>query len=637
MPINGQLRAGHLGETLLPAAHERWSGFGGPTRRHFPPEYAADGRWRIYDEVVTLYTDGGRRGLVIGPVGAPEAHVRLDCRVDAGALRLDVVSEMSGVVVDPGETRESQEVLILAEPYREALEALFRAWAATHGARLQRGPATGWCSWYDTLDRIDAAHVEAVADAVREEGGRLHVGTIQVDMGYERAWGDWRTNAKFPGGWPPVVDAIRRAGAIPGVWMASLAVSPQAGDVQREHPDWFQRAAGEKAITETTDGRIVEKGPSERYLDPTHPGAQAFLRDVVRRMCGEGFSYFKIDYNEISHDCRFHNPKKTRLQAFRDLYRLYREEMGDSYLLACSELTRAVMGYADAARVGWDSRAFWDFPPGKPPICLLEALRCVGQSALANGICFANDPDVTYLKPRDTLTEDELRTWHGFMGLLGGTVMISEPLERPEYRAAARVYEILTPPVPDKGWSHLGGTDRDHQQFGFLAHRAWGDFAVVQLYNVGDRPASRPLDVSPLDTLGERFHVFSFWEEKYLGVAGPGWTTRLLPPHGAVVLRLTPLADSPDTPVLVGSTLHIGMGSAEIEGIAALPGEIIVRLNDAGARDGALFVHSTRPLQRAEAEGCTAGSVLPAGPALWRIEVADRKGEAGQRIRLTVV
>jgi hypothetical protein len=215
--------------------------------------------------------------------------------------------------------------------------------------------------------------------------------------------------------------------------------------------------------------------------------------------------------------------------------------------------------------------------------------------------------------------------------------MISEPIDRPEYRALARLYEILTPPVPDKGWSHHGGTDRDHQQFGFAAHRAWGDFGVVQLYNVGDRPAPRPLDVSCLDTLGERFHVFSFWEEKYLGVGGPGWATPPLPPHAAVVLRLTPLADDPDTPVLVGSTLHIGMGSAELEGLAASPGQMVVRLSDAGARDGALFVHSARPLRLAGAEGCVARSVLPAGPAVWRIDVGDRKGGAAQRIRLTAV
>jgi hypothetical protein len=632
--INGQLRIGHLGETLLPANHEKWAGFGGPSRRHFPPEYSSDGRWRIYDEVVTLYTDAGRRGIVIGPVGNPEANIRLDFKVDAGAMRLDLVSEMSDVLVNSGETRDSQEVLILAEPYRPALETLFRWWAATHGARLERGPLTGWCSWYDMLDKITGAHVEAVTESIQKMREKLRFQEIQIDMGYERAWGDWRTNEKFPQGWPRIVEKIRQAGSVPGIWLASLAVSTKAGEVCRQHADWFQRQAGEKVIIETTDGKIIAKGPDERYLDPTHPGARQFLREIIRQKKREGFEYYKIDYNEISHDCRFHNPRKTRFQAFRELYQLYREEVGDSYLLACSEFTRAVMSSVDAIRVGWDSRAFWDIKPGMPPICLLEALRCVGQSALSNGICWANDPDVTYLKPRNTINEEELRTWHGFVGLLGGAVMISEPLDKPELQAASRMYEILVPPAPDKGWSHLGGTDRDHQQFGFLARRPWGDFAVVQLYNVQDVPASRPLELSPLESMGPQFHLWSFWEEKYLGVGKAGFRTRELAPHSAMVLRLTPVSDNPEGPVLVGSNLHIGMGSAEVENIASRPGEIVIALNDGGAREGAVFIYSTKPLKLAKAEGCSVKEVFAAEESIWKISIHARRSNSLQRIHL---
>jgi alpha-galactosidase len=633
-PINGQLRVGHLGEILLPANHDNWAGFGGPRRRHFPPEYSSDGRWRIYEEVVTLYTKNGRRGIVIGPVGNPEANIRLDFKVEAGAMRLDLVSEMSAVVIDPGEARDSQEVLILAEPYRLALETLFRWWAATHGARLNRGPITGWCSWYDMLDKITGAHVEAVTKSIRAMKDQFRFQEIQIDMGYERAWGDWRPNQKFPDGWQRIIEKIKQAGSIPGIWLASLAVSSQAGEVYRQHADWFQRQAGAEVITEASDGKIIAQGPDERYLDPTHPGAQQFLREIIRQKRQEGFEYFKIDYNEINHDCRFHHPKKTRFQAFRELYQLYREEVGDSYLLACSEFTRAVLGSVDALRVGWDSRAFWDIKPGMPPICLLEALRCVGQSALSNGICWANDPDVTYMIPRDAINQAELKTWHGFVGLLGGTVMISEALNDPKYQATARMYEILVPPVPDKGWSHLGGTDRNHQQFGFLAHRPWGDFAVVQLYNVQDKPASRPLDLSPLESIGNQFHAWSFWEEKHLGIGDAGFRTSRLEPHGSIVLRLTPVAENPDIPVLVGSNLHIGMGSAEIENIASRPGEIVIELNDGGAREGAMFIHSRKPLKLVKAEGCSVQGIVSGGESIWKLPIASRTGKPIQRIHL---
>ena len=233
----------------------------------------------------------------------------------------------------------------------------------------------------------------------------------------------------------------------------------------REHPDWFQKGM---------DGKVLGTADEEQYLDPTHPGARKFIRAMVRNARAEGFRYFKIDYNQVDHNCRYFNPKKTRFEAFRDLYTLYREEMGDSYLLACADYERATFGLADASRTGWDSRAYWDFAPGKPPICILEAIRCLGQTSALNQVLLANDPDVTYLKPRDTLTEEELCTWHGFVGLLGGTMMISEPLQNPAYAERARLMEIMMPPAQGSGQCILR-KDREGRLSLLLSSRNFGD------------------------------------------------------------------------------------------------------------------------------------------------------------------
>ena len=103
----------------------------------------------------------------------------------------------------------------------------------------------------------------------------------------------------------------------------------------------------------------------EQYLDPTHPGARKFIRAMVRNARAEGFRYFKIDYNQVDHNCRYFNPKKTRFEAFRDLYTLYREEMGDSYLLACADYERATFGLADASRTGGGFPGVPGFRPGQ--------------------------------------------------------------------------------------------------------------------------------------------------------------------------------------------------------------------------------------------------------------------------------
>jgi hypothetical protein len=622
------LRIGHLGEVLPAINDPKWSGYGGPFRTFIPADRAADGHWRIYKDWLTLYCARDHAGMVMGAVGAPVADVRFDCRVDDGRMRLAVVSQMSDVVVEPGETRVSQEVLFLAGPYGSAVETLLRWEAATHGARTHRGPVVGWCSWYDMLDKITGAHVEEVVKAAAALRDRLPLDVIQVDMGYERGWGDWRPNDKFPQGWTPIVQGIRAARATPGIWISPLGVTGTGLKKLENHPDWFQRRK---------DGSLIVDPGKEQYLDPSHPEVQAFIRQIVCDARAAGFEYFKIDYNEIDDQCRFHNPRQTRFEIYRDLYRLYREEMGESsYLLACAGFARAPLGFADAARVGWDSRARWSFKPGEGPICVLEALHCVGQSALANGILWANDPDVTYLKTRDTLTAEELRTWHGFVGLLGGATLISEPINQADHQAEARRLEILTPPVSERGRSFRGDVDRHHQQFGFFATRPWGDFAVVQLFNASDHPQSLQLTRRGLEALGDRFHVWSFWDERYLGVAGPDFRTPELAPHACVVLRLTPVGDDPALPPLIGSSLHLGMGAAEVAEWRASTTALTIRLNDGGARSGCLVVACRTALTLEGSGGCRVQDVREAAAGVWTIGLLDRQRGQGQTLRLRV-
>ena len=48
-------------------------------------------------------------------------------------------------------------------------------------------------------------------------------------------------------------------------------------------------------------------------------------------------------------------------QALRDLYRLYRDEIGeDSYLMSCTGFNRATVGLSHASRIGPDSCALWN-------------------------------------------------------------------------------------------------------------------------------------------------------------------------------------------------------------------------------------------------------------------------------------
>ena len=552
-------------------------------------------------DTMTLYTDAGGKGLFMGAVGPAVSDVRFHCRVAETGLGLSITSEMNDVVVDPGETRCSEEVLLLAEPFDTATPAWLRWVAATHGSRTARGPLAGWCSWYSRGKKIDANLIAEVCAKVQAERDRLPLDVIQIDDGWQKAYGDWEPDpAKFPAGMKAVADKIRAAGAIPGVWLCPVRTS-EAG----AHPD----------------------GTTSEYQDASHPAVQAFIRKMLTDRVADGYRYFKLDFLWIKNLPTRHDQKKTRLEICRDVNRLYRESIGeDSYLLSCvGGLNRGCFGYADGARTGTDtSPSLKHLYNG---VCLADCINATGTTALANGILFANDPDVTYLN----LAKSELcRTWYGYVGLLGGMALTSEVLHQLD-ATNLRHLEIVIPPAPDKGRAFDGQTDPWHRRFGFVAKRPWGNFASVQLWNPTGQPADVTLAGVPLKELGKQFHAWSFWDEKYLGVADQSLTPHDVPAYGSKVLRLTPVAN--DRPVVIGSNLHIAMGSAELKNIVSRKDGMTIELTDAGAREGALYVFHPRPLRLTAAQGCEV-AIEPEPNSVWKLKISGRRRGQAQIIEL---
>ncbi|GAA3804180.1 alpha-galactosidase [Streptomyces phyllanthi] len=106
--------------------------------------------------------------------------------------------------------------------------------------------------------------------------------------GWWDAVGEWEESApRFPGGLNEVLDHIRAAGMVPGLWLEPEVVgvrSPVAAALPDEA--FFRR-----------DGvRLVEWG--RHQLDLRHPAARAHLDTVVDRLVRDhGVGYLKLDYN----------------------------------------------------------------------------------------------------------------------------------------------------------------------------------------------------------------------------------------------------------------------------------------------------------------------------------------------------
>ncbi|MEU1518285.1 glycoside hydrolase family 36 protein [Streptomyces sp. NPDC005811] len=106
--------------------------------------------------------------------------------------------------------------------------------------------------------------------------------------GWWDAVGEWRESAtRFPGGLGEVMDRIRDAGMVPGLWLEPEVVGVRS-PVAAALPD--------EAFFRRNGVRVVEWG--RHQLDLRHPAARAHLDTVVDRLVRDhGVGYLKLDYN----------------------------------------------------------------------------------------------------------------------------------------------------------------------------------------------------------------------------------------------------------------------------------------------------------------------------------------------------
>ena len=529
----------------------------------------------------TLYCGDGE-GFLFGPVGEPTAYLSAAFKIAPdGTLKFSLESQMSGILVDPGETRIGQEAALWFRPPGEAL-AKWAEWVtATHHARTDKGPLDGWCSWYHLTSKIAGKDVLGIVSVVKNRPDILRPQVIQIDDGYQDFDGVWDANAKFPEGMPFYAKKIAETGARPGLWMATTMIGVKA--------PWLQDPKNMEAVWGGKFSKLSQFRPdASGFIDPTNPSAKEHIADRIRHAVASGFTYLKLDFNNIGSG-GWWEKKRTSFQIMRDHYTNMRQAAGEStYLMSCNpQPDRAVIGLVDAFRTSHDA-----FRGG-----LRSAMDDVLRSYQLNGLWGAVDNDVYYLAPdvKSVGTvdggENLLRTWISMMGLSSGAAFTSDPWHWPEMQKHLRIVEIMQPCSKERAEVLDLGTAKEWPRIASLVRRPWGKQAVVLLWNphVGKNSASESIDFqfSLIGLNGNQPHaVWSFWDDKFLGLAKGSWTTPALPAGASQLLVFTPIDEAANKPVLIGSNLHIHCGAAEIAKIDAGGDRIVVELTDAGAREG---------------------------------------------------
>jgi signal transduction histidine kinase len=539
-----------------------------------------------------FYRDDGK-GFLFGPVGTPIAFVDtwLTRSLD-NHVTLSCVADMSRVRVDAGETRWGQQVVAMVTSPRVALPAWADWVGSTHDARSRHGGLSGWNSWNFLGGQVSGDDILSVVNACEKTPERLRPQVIQIDGGFEDSSGAKDSNERFPEGLEFYAKKISESGARPGI-LLEMGVEPA------QLLEW--NVAAERAAL------FVKKG----------------------------YKYIKVNTQNMTWGTLPASDRKTSFELLREGFFSIRKAVGDDVYLLNGDLrpNRAAVGIMDAQRIGVESKR--------------ANLRPTIDDALRNfhiqGAWGAIDADAYYLgTDLENISSIAggwplVRTWVSMIGLSGGAAITSDPWYWDSFKPHLRNVETMTPTATGRASVLDLCTGREFSRMVKKTSHEGGDLTVALLWNPGNAERTVSLDFQEAGMSSQsRYAVWSFWDNRFLGVAKGSWNTPSMAPSASQHLRFTDLDRFPDRPVLIGSNLHISCGAAEIQRVTSLQGGMEIELTDAGAREGDLFIYSRLLPVLKSATGCTVDKISYAGENVWRISLVGRRSGNAQRLEMSI-
>jgi alpha-galactosidase len=427
---------------------------------------------------------------------------------------LQVVVDTEGLTLGPGESWDLEEFTLTAGESRDrVLGAIGARLAGNHPRPAFAAPPTGWCSWYCFGPRVTAQNIlDNLGVIAKRLPGLTYV---QIDDGYQPAMGDWlETGAAFGGDVRSVLDAIRKRGFQPAIWVAPF-VAEEHSHVFEQHRDWFVKDAdGSPLRSDKVTFGGWRRGPWY-VLDGTHPGVQAHLEGVFRTMRREwGVTYFKLDANfwGAIHGGRFSDSRATRVEAYRRGMQAIARGAGDSFLLGCNHPIWPSAGLIHGSRSSNDIKRTWD------------RIKTTAQQNLLrnwqNGRLWWNDPDAIVLTGE--LPENEFVFHATAIFATGGMLLSGDDLTSiPDARLA-----MLAKLLPPTGVAAVFEDERLQAGTVALPGRR-----MACLFNWTDAPMTISAKLARPST------VTDVWTGEALGRHEGALTIRNIPPHSARLLE----------------------------------------------------------------------------------------------------
>lgn len=308
-----------------------------------------------------------------------------------------------------GEALSSERVMMtFTRDYHALLEFYGSLIGRLHHARVAAPTPIGWWSWtayYFGLNEGTAlTNAAFLSERLKSKGYDF----FHIDEGYQYARGEYGTPdaRKYPRGIGDLEERVQRLGLVPGIWTAPFEVSERSW-VYQNHKDWLvHNAKGEPIHTgHVTNDPETKKALDQLFaLDPTHPGAQDYLRQTYTKLTKDwGIRYIKLDFMEDSAiEGFYHKPNTTALQAQRIGLQVIREAVGNDVLLDKdgSPMLNPV-GLVDCGRISLDT--------GHTFQASHDAATGIAARYYMNRNFYISDPDA-FTVSRQAVVDEE---WHG--------------------------------------------------------------------------------------------------------------------------------------------------------------------------------------------------------------------------------
>ena len=411
---------------------------------------------------------------------------------------------------------------------------------------------------------------------------KIPLDVYQLDDGWQKDYGDWQPNPKWPSGMAAAAEKIRKAGMIPGIWVTPFLCGNI--EIAETHPDWLLRDCNGTPVT-------MSIGPIPfKIFDPSHPECAKWIKSYLKEIYSWGYRYYKIDFTR----CLFLDPAGvpfdrtiTLLELYRKGITLLRETLGDECCLnLCGGHEGATVGLADVTRTGSDTYGDWAKSCG----AWTRIQQCVMRGWMSR--FRMGDPDASIMRinseplsekldftphryipaystlSQGSLNDDEASTFILNQFLCGGIAEIGERLPdlQPErLRLLHKIIPACGTPAEPLDFFELP-LPRFYKTRITPVCSDLPEWEIVSVLNVSDNAEAF---VYP-GKITKPTMVFDGNKMELIGIfqAGDEIKTPVIPPHGSVVLKFIELPETAK-PFFVATDLHYSAGGVEVQKITA--------------------------------------------------------------------